>query len=170
MRKGWEKSTAFWLANTIPSYGRKMDAASSARIAQERRDWPLIMITPPAWFGGYSANGATRTYSEQPTITWHSYAGRSNTWNTHLQSTSSAKGKPVPNDSINHRGATVSAIAAEDAAAAVVSYDSIVAYGGSKRNKHERKNADVGLDLAIGRAFLNLGKNLIDRANERLDS
>lgn len=76
----------------------------------------------------------------------------------------------MPNDSINHRGATVSAIAAEDAAAAVVSYDSIVAYGGSKRNKHERKNADVGLDLAIGRAFLNLGKNLIDRANERLDS
>lgn len=170
MRKGWEKSTAFWLENTMPSYGLKMDGVASARIAPDLYDSLLTTTTPRAWYEVYCASDATRTYSGRPTMTWHSWNGRSNTWSTHPQSTSSAKGKPVPNDSINHRGATVSAIAAEDAAAAVVSYDSIVAYGGSKRNKHERKNADVGLDLAIGRAFLNLGKNLIDRANERLDS
>lgn len=75
----------------------------------------------------------------------------------------------MANDSVGYKGATVSAIAADDAAAAVVSYDGLTVYGGSKRNKHERKNADVGLDLAIGRAFVNLGKELITRGNERLE-
>lgn len=69
---------------------------------------------------------------------------------------------------VGHKSASVQAIAAENAAAAVITYQNKRAYGGSKRNKNERKDASIGLDLAIGRAFINLGHDLIDAANDRL--
>ena len=67
-----------------------------------------------------------------------------------------------------YEAVSVEAIAAPDAAAAVVRYQGIEAYGSAKRNKHERKNADTGLDLAIGRAFENLGKAMQKRGLKRI--
>lgn len=64
----------------------------------------------------------------------------------------------------------VTAMAGENAAVATVEYDGIVAYGDSKRNHGEVRNADVGLDLAIGRAFIRLGDEFVDRAYAQLDS
>lgn len=64
----------------------------------------------------------------------------------------------------------VNGMAGENAAVATVEYDGMVAYGDSKRNKGEVRNADVGLDLAIGRAFIRLGDELVDRAYAQLDS
>lgn len=67
-----------------------------------------------------------------------------------------------------YEAVSVEAIAADDAAAAVVRYQGLEAYGSSKRNKGERKNADTGIDLAIGRAFINLGKQMEKRGLKRI--
>lgn len=77
----------------------------------------------------------------------------------------------MPNETIRWTGdPKVKGMAGENAAVATVDYDGIVAYGDSKRNKGEVRNADVGLDLAIGRAFIRLGDELVDRAYAQLDS
>ena len=67
-----------------------------------------------------------------------------------------------------YESVSVEAIAADDASAAVVRYQGLEAYGSAKRNKHERKNADTGLDLAIGRAFINLGRKMEKRGLTRI--
>lgn len=74
-------------------------------------------------------------------------------------------------DTIRYTGdPVVKGMAGENAAVATVEYDGMVAYGDSKRNKGEIRNADVGLDLAIGRAFIRLGDELVDRAYAQLDN
>ena len=72
-------------------------------------------------------------------------------------------------DTVRYGGITARAICGDNAAAAVVEHDGIVAYGDSKRNKGERHNADVGLDLAMARAFYDLGDQLTERAYINLE-
>jgi hypothetical protein len=63
----------------------------------------------------------------------------------------------------------VNSIIADNASVAHVQYGDLEAFGDAKRNKGERRDSQVGRDLAEGRAFLDLGKQLIDRAMARLD-
>jgi hypothetical protein len=51
---------------------------------------------------------------------------------------------------------------------AQVSYGRVTASGDAKRNKGERTQKNVGLDLAVGRALVELRNQLIDRAYEAL--
>lgn len=66
----------------------------------------------------------------------------------------------------------VSALAGPNASVATVTYDDgnvrVTVYGDSKRNKGEIKDAQVGFDLAIGRAFRNLGDELVSEALRRI--
>jgi len=66
-------------------------------------------------------------------------------------------------------GAKVDVIVSHNASVAVVNFDGLVAYGDAKRNKGERRNDEVGRDLALGRAYVELGKKLIARAHKTLD-
>lgn len=61
-------------------------------------------------------------------------------------------------------------LATDNAATAVVEFDGLAGSGDSKRNKGEVRDVEIGADLAIGRAFQDLGREFIDRAYERLDS
>lgn len=60
-------------------------------------------------------------------------------------------------------------LATDNAATAVVEFDGLTGAGDSKRNKGEVRNVNVGADLALGRAFIDLGTELIGRAYEQLD-
>lgn len=55
------------------------------------------------------------------------------------------------------------------ATVAVAKYDDITVHGDAKRNKGERKNPDVGRELAVGRALRLLGDELVARAYQTLD-
>lgn len=72
-------------------------------------------------------------------------------------------------DTVRYGGISAKAICGDNAAAAVIEHDGLVAYGDSKRNKGERHNADVGLDLALARAFYDLGDQLAERAYAQLE-
>lgn len=63
----------------------------------------------------------------------------------------------------------VQVIVGDNASAAYVKYGGLLGIGDAKRNKGERRNADVGQDLALGRAFINLGNQMVARALETLD-
>jgi hypothetical protein len=60
-------------------------------------------------------------------------------------------------------------LATANAATAVVEFDGLIGAGDSKRNNGERRNLSVGADLAIGRAFIDLGTELIERAYDNLE-
>lgn len=64
--------------------------------------------------------------------------------------------------------ADVSYMAGPHVTVAQVSYNGESATGDAKRNKGERQNKNVGRDLAVGRAFIQLGVQLIDRAYDAL--
>jgi hypothetical protein len=142
---------------------RKGDDARSVGIALEQRAWPLITTTSPEKFVVSYANGATGTYWGPRMMTPTFSSGQSTTSTTHLPERSF-----TVSDTRQYDAVTVEAIAADDASAAVVRYQGIAAYGSAKRNKHERKNADTGLELAIGRAFVNLGQTLQKRGLKRI--
>ena len=72
-------------------------------------------------------------------------------------------------DTVRYGGMTARAICGDNAAVAVIEHDGLTAYGDSKRNKGERKIADVGLDLAMARALYDLGEQLEQRAYETLE-
>lgn len=61
-------------------------------------------------------------------------------------------------------------LAGENAAVARVRFGNLSVTGESKRNKGERKQADVGLDLALARALYRLADELTDRAYANLES
>jgi hypothetical protein len=63
----------------------------------------------------------------------------------------------------------VQAIVSHNASVAVVEYGDLSGFGDAKRNKGERKQDEVGRDLALGRAFIDLGNQLIERGFSRLD-
>lgn len=63
----------------------------------------------------------------------------------------------------------VSYLAGNHATVAVAKYDDITVHGDAKRNKGERKNPDVGRELAVGRALRLLGDELVARAYQTLD-
>jgi hypothetical protein len=60
------------------------------------------------------------------------------------------------------------ALQTSNVAAAVVSFDGLEGEGDSKRNNGERRQPQVGMDLAIGRAFVDLGKKLQQRGQDAL--
>jgi hypothetical protein len=124
---------------------------------------PSITTTSPEKFVVSYANGATGTYWGPRMMTPTFSSGQSTTSTTHLPERSF-----TVSDTRQYDAVTVEAIAADDASAAVVRYQGIAAYGSAKRNKHERKNADTGLELAIGRAFVNLGQTLQKRGLKRI--
>ncbi len=64
---------------------------------------------------------------------------------------------------------TLDYLATANAATAVVEFDGLIGAGDSKRNNGEPRNLDVGTDLAIGRAFIDLGYELIGRAYNNLE-
>jgi len=66
-------------------------------------------------------------------------------------------------------GAEVEVIVSHNASVAVIDFDGLRAYGDAKRNKGERRNDEVGRDLALGRAYIEMGRKLIARAHETLD-
>lgn len=149
---------------------RRKAGALSAAISHAQYVLPSTTTTAPVKFAGSYASGATVTFSEPPMTTptyscgpWSIYddppQGRS--WTTNKIEVTPVTTRPY--DSVS-----VEAIAADDAAAAVVRYQGLEAYGSSKRNKHERKNADTGLDIAIGRAFVNLGRKMEKRGLNRI--
>lgn len=72
-------------------------------------------------------------------------------------------------DGVEARSIEITALTGDNASVAAVDYDGLTAFGDAKRNKGERRNQSVGEDLAVGRAFINLGHQLIDRAQETLD-
>lgn len=53
-------------------------------------------------------------------------------------------------------------------ATAAAEYDGLVGFGDAKRNKGEVFQDGVGRDLAEGRALIDLGRALVDRAYEAL--
>lgn len=63
----------------------------------------------------------------------------------------------------------ISALAVDNAAVAVVEFDGLVGSGDSKRNNGEPRNVNIGYDLALGRAFIDLGSELIGRAYDLLE-
>lgn len=63
----------------------------------------------------------------------------------------------------------VQVIVGDNASAAYVKYDGLLGIGDAKRNKGEPRNPDVGQDLALGRAFIDLGRQMVARALETLD-
>lgn len=67
-------------------------------------------------------------------------------------------------------GVTVDYLATNNAATAVVQFDGLLGAGDSKRNKGEVRDVNIGADLALGRAFKDLGNELIDRAMSELDA
>lgn len=67
----------------------------------------------------------------------------------------------------------ISCLTGPNASVAAITYDDgngkrLTVYGDSKRNKGEVKDADVGFDLAIGRAFISLGDELVSEALRRI--
>lgn len=52
---------------------------------------------------------------------------------------------------------------------AQVAYGDLTGSGDAKRNNGERRQPDVGRELAVGRALVDLGNQLIDRAYARLE-
>jgi hypothetical protein len=140
---------------------RKGDDARSVGIALEQRAWPLITTTSPEKFVVSYANGATGTYWGPRMMTPTFSSGQSTISTTPRPERFSMSTRP-------YESVSVEAIAADDTSAAVVRYQGLEAYGGAKRNKHEPKNADTGLDLAIGRAFVNLGKQMQKRGLKRI--
>lgn len=142
---------------------RRRDDVPSVRTVPGPSGSPsTITITRGRYAGSY-ANDAIVTYSGQRTTTPRFFNGLSTT-STTLQPERYSK----VSNTRNYEGVTVEAIAADDAAAAVVRYQGLEAYGSAKRNKNERKNADTGLDLAIGRAFKNLGRKMERRGLDRI--
>ena len=140
---------------------RKRAAARSVATDLAPHGWPWITTTTPGRYAVSYANDVTRT-SWVPHTTARNYSsGQSTISNNPLQERYSMTTRPY--DSVS-----VEAIAADDASAAVVRYQGLEAYGSSKRNKHERKNADTGLDIAIGRAFKNLGRQMETRGLKRI--
>lgn len=67
-----------------------------------------------------------------------------------------------------HTPVTLQALGTTNVAAAVVTFDGIEGEGDSKRNNGEKRQPQVGMDLAIGRAFQDLGQRLIKRAYDAL--
>lgn len=63
----------------------------------------------------------------------------------------------------------IEVIVGHNASVAVIDFDGLRAFGDAKRNKGERKNDEVGRDLALGRAYIDMGKQLIARAHKTLD-
>jgi hypothetical protein len=153
---------------------RRKVVVGSVVISPELFGWPWIITTPPGKSVGSCVSGATGISWALHTMTPRFSSGRSTIsnnprrgqsfdyliWDDHLERKTMTT---RPYDSVS-----VEAIAADDAAAAVVRYQGLEAYGSSKRNKHERKNADTGLDIAIGRAFKNLGKQMENRGLKRI--
>lgn len=132
----------------------------------ERSVWPLTTITPPALYVDSSVRRAIEMYSDIFETMWPHLNAPSTTSTTHQQGRFSDMGK---GDLIYNKGVVVNAIAAEDAAAAYVSYGGLRRYGSSKRNKHERKDTSIGLDLAVGRALISLGRALVADAEATLE-
>lgn len=64
---------------------------------------------------------------------------------------------------------TVTTLSGPHTTVAQVTYGSLTAAGDAKRNKGERTQEQVGRDLAVGRAFIELGNRLIDRAYNLLE-
>lgn len=62
----------------------------------------------------------------------------------------------------------VQSLTGPHATVAEVYFDGLVAAGDAKRNNGERTRLNVGRDLAIGRALVELGNQLIDRAYDAL--
>lgn len=122
---------------------------------------PWITTTTQGKCAGYYASDATRTFWVQR-MTVPNYSNVQSYTSVTLPRERYSMGTR-PYDSV-----VVEAIAADDASAAVVRYQGLEAFGSAKRNKHERKNADTGLDIAIGRAFKNLGKQMETRGLKRI--
>lgn len=152
---------------------KKVDVRSAAMLPVNTVS-PSTTTTRQGRSGAYSASDATRTSWVLHTTAPNCFNERSTTSNNPRRGQScdfliwddAPERKRMttrPYDSV-----TVEAIAADDAAAAVVRYQGLEAYGSSKRNKHERKNADTGLDIAIGRAFKNLGHKMERRGLNRI--
>lgn len=60
------------------------------------------------------------------------------------------------------------AIQTDNVTAVMMEYDGIETNGDAKRNNGEVWQKGVGYDLAMGRAFINLGSALIERAYRQL--
>lgn len=145
----------------------KVESALSAYALPARSVSPSITTTTQGTFVDFSAKPATVTYSDTFTILPRLSREPSTTSSTHQQGRSSDMSK---GERLNNQAVVVNAIAAGDATAAVVDYKGHKAYGSSKRNKHEIKDTSVGLDLAVGRALCQLGRDLVADANARLDA
>lgn len=144
-----------------PFWRRKKDGAGSAVTTHVLPVSPWITTTTQGKCAGSYANDATRTYWVQRMTVPNFSNVQSYTSVTLPRERSSMATRPY--DSV-----VVEAIAADDASAAVVRYQGLEAFGSAKRNKHERKNAETGLDIAIGRAFKNLGKQMETRGLKRI--
>lgn len=70
----------------------------------------------------------------------------------------------------SHRPIGYQATTTRNVSVAVLTFDGLEAEGDAKRNNGERFDPEVGLDLAMGRAFLDLGHQLVDRGLERLET
>jgi hypothetical protein len=159
---------------------RRKAAAPSVATGLELHAWPSITTTTPERYGDSCASAVTIISWAQP-MTPPTYSNgqyaiyddpqRGTYWGWWSARTGFQTFKAPERKRMSTRpyeSVSVEAIAADDASAAVVRYQGLEAYGSAKRNKHERKNADTGIDLAVGRAFVNLGKQMQKRGLKRI--
>lgn len=66
--------------------------------------------------------------------------------------------------------AQINVIVSYNAAAASITHDGVTAFGDSKRNNGEPRNYRLGSDLAVARAFIDLGEQLENRALNLLET
>ena len=69
---------------------------------------------------------------------------------------------------MNQKPLLASTLATDDVAAAAVRYRDLRGEGSAKRHPNDVPDRDVGLDLAVGRALIDLGRQVLADAGRRV--